>query len=184
VQDCVVTSFGPTETSAHGNIWLVLAHPRNWSRSSAGPHHHVLWANRDIFAWHHTTCLGPPKELMWRTSSSIPSGQLWRFHKVNMGILMVPARNRLKLRAKFISPLLIDFQSPSHSSSTTPFTGSWSVSVQVQLHLLVYDRYLCKFTEEASLPYIQYNSVLLVYDWYYMQVCWRGLAPLLPITDL
>jgi hypothetical protein len=60
VQDCVVTSFGPTETSLHGNIQLVLACPRNWSRWSAGPHCHLLWANRDILAWQHMTCLGLP----------------------------------------------------------------------------------------------------------------------------
>jgi hypothetical protein len=31
--------------------------------------------------------------------------------------------------------------------------------------------------------YFQYNSVLLVHDWYYVQVCSRGLAPILPVTN-
>jgi hypothetical protein len=30
--------------------------------------------------------------------------------------------------------------------------------------------------------YYQYNSVLSVYDWYYAQVYWRGLAPLFSVT--
>jgi hypothetical protein len=29
----------------------------------------------------------------------------------------------------------------------------------------------------------QYNSVLLVYDWYYVQVYWRGLTPVFSVTD-
>jgi hypothetical protein len=45
------------------------------------------------------------------------------FLHVNMGILMVRPRNRLKLLARFISPSLIDFQSPSHTPSATPSTG-------------------------------------------------------------
>jgi hypothetical protein len=41
-----------------------------------GPRHHFLWANRDIFAWQHSTCLGPPKELI--TSREGPRHQfLW-----------------------------------------------------------------------------------------------------------
>jgi hypothetical protein len=31
--------------------------------------------------------------------------------------------------------------------------------------------------------YFLYNSILLVYDWYCAQVCERGLAPILPVTD-
>jgi hypothetical protein len=76
VKDCVVTSFGPTETSSHGNIWLVLARPRNWSRSSEGLRRPFLRANRDIFTWQHTTCLGPPKELI--TSREGPHHQFLR----------------------------------------------------------------------------------------------------------
>jgi hypothetical protein len=58
------SSFRLTEASSHGNIWLVLACPRNRSRSSVGLYRHLLWASRDIFACHHTTCLGPPKKLI------------------------------------------------------------------------------------------------------------------------
>jgi hypothetical protein len=32
------------------------------------------------------------------------------------------------------------------------------------------------------LPYFQYYSILLVHDWYYVQVYRRGLAPILPVT--
>jgi hypothetical protein len=56
------------------NIWLVLACPRNsfglaessshndhfCNNASEGFRHHFLWANRDIIAWQHSTCLGPP----------------------------------------------------------------------------------------------------------------------------
>jgi hypothetical protein len=162
VKDCVVPSFGPTETSSHGNIWLVLAHPRNWSRSSEGLHHRFLLANRDIFVWQHTTCLGPPKELIkikwclivtsFGPTETSSHGNIWlvlarprnwsphmkdivinsfgpsvTFSHGNMWILMVRLRNQLKLPARFISHLLIDFQSPSHTSNNTPFASSWLV---------------------------------------------------------
>jgi hypothetical protein len=71
-------SFGLTEKSSHGNIRLVLARPRNSfglaessshndhfrNNASEGLRDHFLWANRDIIAWQHSTCLGPPKELI------------------------------------------------------------------------------------------------------------------------
>jgi hypothetical protein len=86
------SSFGLTKTSVHGNIRLVLAHPRSSFRlaessllndyfcnsTCTGLSCHFLWANRVIFAWQHTACLGPPKELIkikCRASSSPPSGQ-------------------------------------------------------------------------------------------------------------
>jgi hypothetical protein len=167
------SSFGLTETSAHGNIRLVLARPRSsfglaesslfnnyfYNNACTRLRCHFLLANRDIYVWQHMACLGPPKKLIkikcrasssppsgqprhlrmatndlswpaqgidhptWRTSSSIPSGQPWHFSQVNMWILMVRPRIRLKLPSRFISPLLIDFQTPSYTSSTTPFTG-------------------------------------------------------------
>jgi hypothetical protein len=72
------SSFGLTETSLHGNIRLVLARPRSsfgpaessflndyfCNNACTGLRSHFLRANRDIFAWHHTTCLGLPKELI------------------------------------------------------------------------------------------------------------------------
>jgi hypothetical protein len=36
-------------------------------------------------------------------------------------------------------------------------------------------------TEGALYLYFQYNSVLLVYNWYYAQVRWKGLTPLFPV---
>jgi hypothetical protein len=45
VKDLIVTSFGPTATSSHGNIQLVLARPKNSSKSSKGPRRHFLQAN-------------------------------------------------------------------------------------------------------------------------------------------
>jgi hypothetical protein len=32
--------------------------------ASEGLRRHFLWANQDIIAWQHSTCLGPPKELI------------------------------------------------------------------------------------------------------------------------
>jgi hypothetical protein len=72
------SSFRLTETSAHGNIRLVLARPRSsfglaessllndyfCNNARTGLRCHFLWANQDIFAWQHTACLGPPKELI------------------------------------------------------------------------------------------------------------------------
>jgi hypothetical protein len=80
------SSFGLTKISAHGNIRLVLARPRssfglaessllnNYFSNNArtGLRCHFLWANRDIFAWQHTACLGPHKELI-KIKSRIPS---------------------------------------------------------------------------------------------------------------
>jgi hypothetical protein len=115
-----------------------------------------------------------------------------KFSHSNMWILMVRPRNRLKLPARFISPLLIDFQSPSHTSSTTPFTGS----------RLVLHGVCCM----ASIPNFQYYSVywfttgttwsllhghcsqtssttLFTGSWLVLHgVYWRGLAPILPVT--
>jgi hypothetical protein len=85
-------SFRLIETSVHGNIRLVLARPRSsfglaepfllndyfCNNACTGLCCHFLWASRDIFAWQHMTCLGPPKELTkikCRTSSSPPLGQ-------------------------------------------------------------------------------------------------------------
>jgi hypothetical protein len=42
-------------------------------------------------------------------------------------------------------------------------------------------RLLLYVTEGAMLPYFQYYSILLVHDWYYMQVYWRDLAPIFPV---
>jgi hypothetical protein len=53
---CPRNSFRLTESSSHGD------HFRN--NASEGPRRHFLRANRDIFTWQHTTCLGPPKELI------------------------------------------------------------------------------------------------------------------------
>jgi hypothetical protein len=92
---------------------------------------------------------------------------------VNMWILVVRPRNRLMLPARFISPLLIDFQSPSHTSSTTPFTGSWLVSVQVywrglaSIDTVKFRLLVLYVTEGASLLYFQYNSVY----WFTTGVC-------------
>jgi hypothetical protein len=47
-------SFGLTETSSHGNLWLVFGPPKEF-----------LQANWDICAQQHTICLGPPKEFVW-----------------------------------------------------------------------------------------------------------------------
>jgi hypothetical protein len=93
VKHLVVTSFGPTKTSSHGTIRLVLARLRNWS-----PHVKDLVIN------------------CFRPTVTFSHGNMW--------ILMVRLRNWLKLPARFISSLLIDFQSPSHTSSTTTFTSS------------------------------------------------------------
>jgi hypothetical protein len=86
------SSFGLTQISTHGNIRLVLAYPRTpfglvessllndyfCNNARTGLHCPFLWANRDIFAWQHTACLGLPKELIkikCRTPSSPPLGQ-------------------------------------------------------------------------------------------------------------
>jgi hypothetical protein len=45
-------------------------------------------------------------------------------------------------------------------------------------------RLVSRVTVGALCSYFQYNAVLPVYDWYYMQVCWRGLAPLFSINIL
>jgi hypothetical protein len=64
--------------SVHPHFSAVLARPRNsfglaesssqddhfHNNACEGSRHHFLWANRDIFAWQHTICLGPPKELI------------------------------------------------------------------------------------------------------------------------
>jgi hypothetical protein len=88
--------FGLTETSSHGNIRLFLACPRiSFGLAESSLHNnyfcnnactrlrcHFLWANPDIFAWQHMTCLGPPKELITlRTSSSILSSEPSCFRK-------------------------------------------------------------------------------------------------------
>jgi hypothetical protein len=49
-------SFGPTESSSHNDLFCNNACEELCNL--------FLWANRDIFAWQHTTCLGPPKELI------------------------------------------------------------------------------------------------------------------------
>jgi hypothetical protein len=84
-----------------------------------------------------------------------------------MWILMVRPKNRLKLPGRFISPLLIDFKSPSHTSRNTPFASSWLV-----LHVVYY---------MGLAPILLVTLHLPVHDWYYVQVYWRGLAPILPI---
>jgi hypothetical protein len=133
VKDLIVTSFGPTETSSHGNIRLVLVRPRNWS-----PHVKDIVINS----------FGPTV----------------MFLQVHNWILMVRPRNRLKLPARFISSLLIDFQSSSHTSSTTPSTSSRLVLrgvycmglapiLLVLLCLLVYDWFYMEFTASVLLPY-------------------------------
>jgi hypothetical protein len=72
------SSFELTETSSHGNIRLVLVRTRSsfglaesslhnkyfYNNACIGLRCHFLWVNRDIFAWHHKTCLGPSKELI------------------------------------------------------------------------------------------------------------------------
>jgi hypothetical protein len=78
VKDLVVTSFGPTMTSSHGNIWLVLARPRNWSRSSEGPCHLFLRANHHVFAWQRVNSHGQPKESTEATSKIYFSVASWR----------------------------------------------------------------------------------------------------------
>jgi hypothetical protein len=49
-------SFGPIESSSHDD------HFRN--NACEGLRNLFLRANRDIFEWQHTTCHGPPKELI------------------------------------------------------------------------------------------------------------------------
>jgi hypothetical protein len=86
VKDCVITSFGLTETSSHGNIRLVLARPSY--RSSEGPHRHFLCANRDIVAWQHSTCLRPlqitpregPRHQFLRANRDVPARQHGNSH--------------------------------------------------------------------------------------------------------
>jgi hypothetical protein len=76
-------------------------------------------------------------------------------------------------------------------SSTTPFypftTGITRKFVEgasfPYFEYLITSFRLVSWVSEGPLcSYFQYNSVLLVYDWYYAQVCWRGLAPLFPVT--
>jgi hypothetical protein len=96
-------------------------------------------ANRDIFAWQHTTCLGPTKEMInptWRTSSSLPLGQPWCFRmatcefswpaqgivfcrwlEINTSSITPFTSSRLLLHASLLK------RPHSHTSSTTPFTG-------------------------------------------------------------
>jgi hypothetical protein len=147
VQDCVVTSFGPTEISLHGNIQLVLAHPRTWSKSSAGPRCHLLWANWDIFAWHHTTCLGPPKKLI--TPREGPHHQSLQANRDVFAIQHVNSHGLPKDTTEATSKIYFSL-------------ANWP---------------------PVAFTYFQYNSILLVYDRYYAQVCWKGLAPILPVTD-
>jgi hypothetical protein len=143
-QDCVVTSFGPTETSSHGNIRLVLARPRNWSRSSAGPRRHLLQANRDIVAWHHTTCLGPPKDLI--TPRKGPHHQsLWANRDVlvsqhvnSSGSPKEPTETTCKIYFSFANWLPVTYTYFQHNSSYW-----FMISIT------------CKFAEEASLPYFK-----------------------------
>jgi hypothetical protein len=64
------SSFGLAESSLHNDYFC--------NNACAGLCCHFLWANQDIFAWHHMACLGPPKEpikIKCRTSSSPPLGQ-------------------------------------------------------------------------------------------------------------
>jgi hypothetical protein len=68
VQDLIISSLGPTETSLHGTIQLVLARPRNQSPPREGPRQQFLRANRDIFASQHVNSHGPPKESTEATS--------------------------------------------------------------------------------------------------------------------
>jgi hypothetical protein len=85
-------SFRLIKTSLHGNIRLVLARVRSsfglaessllndyfCNNARTGLCCHFLWANRDIFAWQHTACLGPPKKsikIKCRPSSLPPLGQ-------------------------------------------------------------------------------------------------------------
>jgi hypothetical protein len=107
----------------------------------------ALRANRHIFAWQHTTCLVPLKELInptWRTSSSLPSGyrDVFAWQHVNSH---GPPKESTKLSARFISSLLIDLQSLTHTSSNTLFTSS-----QLVLRVVYWG---------ASLPHFQYYSV-------------------------
>jgi hypothetical protein len=128
----------------HGNICLILARPRNWSRSSAGPRRHLLWANRDIFVWHHTTCLGPPKELI------IPcEGPRHQFLRANCDISASqhvnshgPPKESIEATSKIYFSL----------ANWLPliFTYFQYNSVYWFTTLSTY-----KFTEGASLPYFQ-----------------------------
>jgi hypothetical protein len=108
-------------------------------------------------------------------------------------ILMVSRRNRLKLPARFISPLLVDVQSPSHTSSTTLITCSWlklrasllnkprshtsSNTLFTNLRLVLQVVYCFGLT-----PILLVKLRLLVLDLYYVQVYWRGLTPILLVT--
>jgi hypothetical protein len=151
-------SFGLTETSLHGIIRLVLARPRSsfglaessllndyfCNNACTGLRFHFLRANRDIFAWHHTTCLGSPKELI--TPREGPHHQsLWANRDV------------------FISQHVNSLGPPKESAETT-------------------SKIYCSHANwlPVTFTYFQYNSVLLVFDWYYVKVYWRGLAPLVP----
>jgi hypothetical protein len=146
VKDCVITSFGLTETSSHGNVRLILARLRNRSRSSEGPRHHFFGPTEISSHGNIRLLLARPRNWSPHVKDLVINsfGPTVEFSHGNMWILMVRLRNRLNLPARFISPLLIDFQSPSHASSTTLFTGSRLVS---------------------------------------MQVCWRGLARILPVPN-
>jgi hypothetical protein len=130
---------------------LVLARPRNWSRSSAGPRRHLLWANQDIFAWHHSNCLGLPHELI--TPREGPRHQFLRANRDVFAIQHVNSHGPPKESTETTSKIYFSLanwlpvtftyfqcnsiywfttsirasvlkEPRSHTSSTTPFTGS------------------------------------------------------------
>jgi hypothetical protein len=184
--------FSLTEISVHGNIRLVLTRPRSsfglaesfllndyfYNNAHRGLRCYFLRINRDIFAWQHMDCLGPPKELIkikCRTPSSPPLGQP-RYLCMALKTYLGPSKELIapregshhqSLRANcdvFISKHVYSHSPPK---DTTEATSKIHLSLAIDLQSPSHTSSITSFTGSRPVS---------------VQVYWRRLAPIVPVT--
>jgi hypothetical protein len=144
VKDCIIYSFGPTETSSHGKHTNCLGLPKELITPCEGSRHQFLQANHDVFASQHVNSHGPPKESTKATSKIYFSLTNWLpvtftyFQYYSVYWFMIGIRASLLKGPRFHR------YSKVQTTSTLCYWRGFAPIFPIQLRLLVHDWGSCK----------------------------------------